>query len=71
VNRPLPVLDVARCSGCGACVAACPTHCLAVAGALPWLPRPRDCIACGVCELVCPEAAVRVEKMLADGSFTR
>jgi Na+-translocating ferredoxin:NAD+ oxidoreductase RNF subunit RnfB len=40
----LPVVSAARCTGCGDCVAVCPTHCLALAGRLPWLPRPLDCV---------------------------
>jgi ferredoxin len=31
-----------------------------MAGLLPWLPRPADCVHCGVCELVCPTAAIVV-----------
>ena len=35
--RELPVLNESRCTGCGDCVAVCPTRCLAMAGPLPWL----------------------------------
>src|SRR6516162_1614447 len=42
----LPVLDSARCTGCGDCVAVCPTECLAMAGPQPWMPRPRECVSC-------------------------
>jgi ferredoxin len=58
----LPVLDEARCTGCGDCVAVCPTACLALAGPLPWLPRPLDCVRCGLCVVVCPVEAVQLEK---------
>lgn len=57
-DAPLPNLDPARCTGCGDCVAVCPTDCLEMAGAVPWLPRPGACIGCGACEFVCPTAAV-------------
>ncbi len=59
----LPVLDTTRCTGCGDCVAVCPTGCLALTGQrprLPWLPRPLDCVACSVCQLVCPADAIRL-----------
>ena len=54
----LPVLTASRCTGCGDCVAVCPTDCLAMGGRLPWLSRPADCVSCAACELVCPTAAI-------------
>jgi formate hydrogenlyase subunit 6/NADH:ubiquinone oxidoreductase subunit I len=54
----LPLLDATRCTGCGDCVAVCPTTCLAMAGPLPWMPRPADCVFCTWCVLVCPADAV-------------
>jgi formate hydrogenlyase subunit 6/NADH:ubiquinone oxidoreductase subunit I len=58
--RELPVLDEALCTGCGDCVELCPTACLEMAGPLPWLPRPRDCISCELCVLICPVAALHL-----------
>ena len=63
--RELPLLDESRCTGCGDCVATCPTACLAMAGPLPWLPRPRDCIACDLCAAVCPADAIRLAPLHA------
>lgn len=57
----LPVLDRTRCTGCGDCVAVCPTGCLALAGPLPWLPRPHECVSCSLCVLICPAMALRLE----------
>ena len=54
----LPVVSAARCTGCGDCVAVCPTQCLAMAGRLPWLPRPLDCVECAACATVCPADAI-------------
>jgi len=59
--RELPVLDATRCTGCGDCVELCPVVCLKMAGDLPWLPRPGDCIACSLCALMCPEEAIVME----------
>ena len=56
----LPVVSAARCTGCGDCVAVCPTDCLAMADTLPWLPRPCDCVSCTLCVLICPVDAVRM-----------
>ncbi len=65
---PLPVVDEGRCVGDGACVAVCPTGCLALAGGVPWLPRPRDCVSCGACVEVCPVGAVTLAPP-ADGGY--
>jgi MinD superfamily P-loop ATPase len=54
----LPLLDESRCTGCGDCAAVCPTQCLEMAGDLPWLPRPGDCVSCGLCVAICLEDAV-------------
>ena len=62
-NRELPELDVARCTGCADCVVVCPTQCLEMSGALPWLPRPTDCIACYACEQLCPTEAIKVRPL--------
>lgn len=58
--RELPILDESRCTGCSACVDCCPTACLALAGPLPWLPRPLDCVACELCVWVCPVNALEM-----------
>jgi ferredoxin len=59
--RELPVLNASRCTGCGDCVRICPTDCIEMAGALPWIPRPRDCIACAACIAICPEDALKMQ----------
>jgi len=56
----LPRCDDRLCTGCGICVAVCPTDCMAMQGPLPWLPRPADCIRCALCVLVCPAAALEM-----------
>ena len=56
----LPVVDDTLCTGCGHCVEACPTSCLAMESRLPWLPRPADCVSCELCVVVCPAGALRL-----------
>jgi Fe-S-cluster-containing hydrogenase component 2 len=56
----LPALDERRCIGCGDCIYVCPTDCLAMKGAYPWLPRPLDCVSCGLCAVVCPVDALQL-----------
>lgn len=56
----LPHLDETRCTGCGDCVRVCPTDCLAMAGPLPWMPRPGDCVRCALCVLICPAEALHM-----------
>ncbi len=62
--RELPTLDERRCTGCGDCVAVCPTGCLEMAGPLPWLARSGDCVRCALCVLVCPEGAITIEDII-------
>ena len=59
--RDLPVLDVTLCTGCRDCVPACPTDCLEMDGAYPWLPRPGDCVSCSLCVLICPVRALQID----------
>ncbi len=60
MTTELPILDETRCTGCGDCVAVCPTACLEMAGPLPWLPRPAECVRCGLCAAVCDAGAITI-----------
>lgn len=58
IDKPVPVIDQARCSHCGACSRICRF------GAIASLPKqtlvyPELCHACGGCELVCPCDAIQ------------
>jgi dihydromethanopterin reductase (acceptor) len=54
----LPHIALDLCTGCGDCVATCPTGALELAGGLAFLARPADCEYCGDCELLCPQGAI-------------
>jgi thioredoxin reductase/NAD-dependent dihydropyrimidine dehydrogenase PreA subunit len=57
-----PVIDPARCIGCGSCVKACPEQpmhqVLGVVGGRAELVSPADCIGHGACKTVCPTEAI-------------
>ena len=58
-HRPiLPLIDQARCTGCGVCVQLCPTRAVAVRAHLATIVRPQACTYCELCETYCPEGAI-------------
>lgn len=57
-----PVIDAAKCIGCGSCVKACPEqpehHVLGLIGGKAHLIQPTDCIGHGACRAACPADAI-------------
>jgi thioredoxin reductase (NADPH) len=57
-----PVIDPAKCLGCGSCVKACPEqpehHVLGLIGGKAQLVSPTDCIGHGACKIACPTDAI-------------
>jgi thioredoxin reductase (NADPH) len=57
-----PIIDPARCIGCGSCVKACPEepehHVLGVINGRAQLVSPGDCIGHGACKAACPVEAI-------------
>ena len=52
-----PVLDPAKCVGCGVCVKMCPPKSLKLSGGKPAFDLPR-CIRCFCCQEHCPKGAI-------------
>ena len=57
-------IKMARCKGCGICVAFCPKEVLAIdeRGKVK-VVQGDACIACGQCEMRCPDYAIFVDKV--------
>jgi NAD-dependent dihydropyrimidine dehydrogenase PreA subunit len=53
-----PIIDEELCTGCGDCVATCPTAALEVVEGKATMVRPDDCNYCTECESFCPEGAI-------------
>lgn len=56
-----PIIDPARCLGCGTCVAACPEgEILGLLHGKAVLVKPTSCIGHGACKDACPQDAIRL-----------
>jgi ferredoxin len=54
-------LDVARCNGCGMCVAVCPHAVFSMAAGRAVLADRGACMECGACALNCVPEAISVD----------
>lgn len=55
---PAPIIDPARCTGCGLCVQVCPTGALAMHGRTAVVARGDACDYTGHCARICPARAI-------------
>lgn len=53
-----PVIDPAKCDGCGVCVSVCQPAALVIVGGTVSFSATGDCPWCGECEAVCPRGAI-------------
>ena len=54
----IPVIDVAKCDGCGLCVGVCRCGALSLSGKVVVMAERAECDWCTDCELVCPTGAI-------------
>ena len=59
MNKAYVKLDATRCTGCSACMNACPQACITMAADAQGFLIPKveedSCISCGICKMNCPE----------------
>jgi len=63
----LPEIDNDACTGCGDCVAVCPTGALALVRGKAVMVHPALCIYDGECEPVCAVAAIQLPYLIVLG----
>jgi len=53
-----PLIDPAKCDGCGVCVSVCRQAALSLTGKTVSFSAETECPWCGDCEAVCPSGAI-------------
>jgi len=54
----IPQISLPLCTGCGACVEACPGEVFILENEKSRVALPEECIECGACVEACPAGAV-------------
>ncbi len=57
-SRWLPQIELALCTGCGHCIAICPTKALGWHGTQAGVVNPEACTYDARCEAICPVDAI-------------
>lgn len=57
-DKIMPIIDTAKCNGCGVCVERCPTGALGLKNQLAIMAHPDLCSYCATCEDACPTGAI-------------
>ncbi len=58
----IPVVDSAKCTGCGDCVEVCPPQCISLVEEVATIAE-RFCEECGECVDECPEGAISLPRV--------
>lgn len=56
----IPKVDEELCTGCGTCIAVCPTEVFELNDDLSKVVKPDECIECEACIENCPEDAIEL-----------
>ena len=54
----MPVVDEAKCDGCGLCISVCYCNALVLVGGVVTVVETEECGWCTECEAVCPTGAI-------------
>jgi ferredoxin len=60
----MPRINQVTCTGCGDCIARCPTGALGMLAGKSFLLRPDYCTYCAACEDVCPVSAIELPYLI-------
>jgi NAD-dependent dihydropyrimidine dehydrogenase PreA subunit len=71
MEKWLPVINSAQCSGCGICVSLCAPACLGIPAGYSVLQYPGDCNSDGLCIRKCPQGAIEMQWTLCEVQMNR
>jgi ferredoxin len=60
----MPLIDRIACTGCGDCIAVCPTGALGWQGGKAALTHPQLCTYCAACENICQVGAIELPYLI-------